>query len=139
MGDEEFSEICFVTSYKNFISDHNSIIIRVPINGNNFTDEFKAKITFDSESHLKKKALEEECSDTSSKCLDSSMEAGSSQSMTSSSSGMEVDPSFTRRFRNVDMSSCWLNACLQLTLAALDYLPSLDFLTSELGTELRKL
>ena len=52
---------------------------------------------------------------------------------------MEVDPSFSRKFRNIDMPSCWLNACLQLLLVALDHLPSLEFLTSELGAELRKL
>ena len=37
------------------------------------------------------------------------------------------------------MSSCWLNSCLQLVLAAIDYHPEPGFLTSELGLELRQL
>ena len=129
--------------------------MRVPINGNQFTDEFKAKSTFDAESHLKKKGLEEECLETSSTCSNDSLEdecsetlstcskdcmkTGSGESMARSNAEMEVDPSFTRKFRNIDLSSCWLNACLQLLLAALDHLPSLEFLNSELGAELRKL
>ena len=47
--------------------------------------------------------------------------------------------SFKRRFKNVDMSSCWLNSCLQFLLTALDHTHSPQLFTSELGIELHQL
>ena len=58
MIDRAIAESCFTTSYHNFISDHNAIVIRVGLNGNPFTEKFKERITFDRESHLKKKIQE---------------------------------------------------------------------------------
>ena len=60
--DKEFITMCFVTSYNNFISDHNSTVIRVSLNGNEFTDEIKERLTFDRELHLKNKFAEESLS-----------------------------------------------------------------------------
>ena len=37
LADKEFIKNCFVTSYNNFISDHNSTVLRVALNGNEFT------------------------------------------------------------------------------------------------------
>ena len=49
--------------------------------------------------------------------------------------------SFSRRFNNPDMATCWLNSCLQLLLTAIDYeeLTVEHSLTSELGQELLRL
>ena len=52
---------------------------------------------------------------------------------------LSMNPSFKRRFKNIDMSSCWLNSCLQLLLNALDYTYSPSLFTSELGTEVQQL
>ena len=66
MVDELLSECCFVTSYNNFISDHKSITARIGHEKNVFSKEFKAKLTFDRESHLKSKKIsnDEEFDDT---------------------------------------------------------------------------
>ena len=45
----------FVTSYHNFISDHNSITIRIGLGRNSFTDKMKEWLTFDIEYHMKGK------------------------------------------------------------------------------------
>ena len=50
-----------------------------------------------------------------------------------------TDQRFKRKFRNIDMTTCWLNSCLQLILNAMDHSGSKDSLTSELGEELMKL
>ena len=46
-----------------------------------------------------------------------------------------------RRFQNPDMNTCWLNACLQLVLLALDYDETFNerLVSSELGRELLKM
>ena len=46
---------------------------------------------------------------------------------------------FSRRFKNPDMATCWLNACLQLVLSALDHNLDDYFFNSELGIELKRL
>ena len=48
---------------------------------------------------------------------------------------------FKRRFENPDMTTCWLNSCLQLILTAIDYeeLTITRIFSSELGQELLKL
>ena len=141
MGDKSFSDRCLVTSYNNFISDHNSIVLRMGLIGNEFTADFKSKVNFDSESHMKGKFVEEECSETSSTCSDYSSSSLDSSLSSQNNAEIEVEAitSFSRKFRNIDMSSCWLNSCLQLVLIAMDHHPSPDFLTSELGLELRQL
>ena len=48
-------------------------------------------------------------------------------------------PEFSRRFKNPDMATCWLNACLQLVLSALDHNLDDYFFNSELGIELKRL
>ena len=40
---------------------------------------------------------------------------------------LNISLPFRRKFKNLDMATCWLNACLQLVLAALDHKePSFD-------------
>ena len=53
---------------------------------------------------------------------------------------VEISEGFKRKFENPDMSTCWLNSCLQLILTGLDYdeYVSLKF-NSELGLELLRL
>ena len=46
---------------------------------------------------------------------------------------------FKRKFKNLDMATCWLNSCLQLVLMAVDNFRDLTILTSELGHELLQL
>ena len=52
---EDISKMSFVTSYHNFISDHNSITIRIGLGRNSFTDKMKEWLTFDIEYHMKGK------------------------------------------------------------------------------------
>ena len=110
------------------------------LNGNQFTDEIKERLTFDKESHLKKKLVEEisNCSNTSSEEFETDNEDKSFDSMASYSS-VQRTQHFRRKFKNVDMTSCWLNSCLQLILIALDHYSLRETLNSELGLELLKL
>ena len=104
--------------------------------GNSLTDEIKTKITFDSESHLKKnqnKESEDEYSRSSvdSDSLDSSHE--------SNQTVRNMYHNFKRKFLNPDYATCWLNSCLQLVLTALDHFDSPSIFESELGLELIRL
>ena len=131
--DELLSEIVFVTSFNNFISDHKSITARIGLDGNQFTKEIKVRLSFDSESHLKaKQSWTNQQDDTS----ESSSNEGSSAE---ESMGKSLSSVFRRKIDNPDMSSCWLNACLQLLLTAFDHSePNFEFY-SELGKELLKI
>ena len=53
--DERIIKYFFATAYKNFISDHKSITIRIPSIENEFCENFIAKQNFDEDHHLKKK------------------------------------------------------------------------------------
>ena len=146
--DEEFVRMCFATSYNNFISDHNSIVLRVALNGNQFTDEMKEKITFDEESHLRTKFLPASSSNSERSNTSSDSDGNhkisedemSNEDLISNEDPISSeDPKFKRKFRNIDQTSCWLNSCVQLILSALDHLGSREILTSELGIELMHL
>ena len=58
---------------------------------------------------------------------------------TINNSQKSLDKSFKRKFKNVDMATCWLNSCLQLLLTAIDDCVAQPVCTSELGRELIKL
>ena len=133
MNFELLSENVFVTSFNNFISDHKSITARIGLDGNQFTKEIKVRLSFDSESHLKaKQSWTNQQDDTS----ESSSNEGSSAE---ESMGKSLSSVFRRKIDNPDMSSCWLNACLQLLLTAFDHSePNFEFY-SELGKELLKI
>ena len=144
--DEILRRSSFVTSYHNFISDHKSITARVGLNGNQFTCEFKVKLTFDRESHKKSNQTQESEKNTldqSSNLMSDHNSDDSFDSNTSSQNILNMEQTarqvFARKFQNVDMATCWLNSCLQLILAAFDHLDSQTFLTSELGIELMQL
>ena len=132
--DESLNEICFVTSYNNFISDHKTIVSRVGSLGNNITKDIKERITFDQESHLKQKIPQEIPSVEPNKQKNKERISGGNYSN-------DKRNTFTRRFNNQDMTTCWLNSCLQLILIAIDYDKNTAerTLTSELGMELLKL
>ena len=59
----------------------------------------------------------------------------SDESISSSDTADQIIDSgdFTRRFLNVDNSTCWLNSCLQLILAVLDRVEEDEFFISNLG------
>ena len=64
--DQKLKAICFSSSFNNFISDHKSITARIGLQRNQFSEEFKQRQTFDSESHLKSRNMEEMISSESS-------------------------------------------------------------------------
>ena len=153
--DEVLREKSFVTSFHNFISDHKSITVRIGLEENVFTKEFKARITFDQECHLKSKEREIDEESATNNMDDETFESNSENvsgndissvgSLTIDENPIEDDDSFfddqpfKRRFKNIDMSSCWLNSCLQLLLTAFDHSSSHVSLNSELGNELKRL
>ena len=47
-----------------------------------------------------------------------------------------ISSPFRRKFKNLDMATCWLNACLQLVLVAFDHKEPYFDISSELGYEL---
>ena len=148
--DKELIEMCFVTSYNNFISDHNSTVLRVGLDGNEFTDEIKEVLTFDRESHLREKFVEEESLYSSSDEVNTSSDIQSIGSLPTASdedSRLEDEEKknpvtneiFVRKFRNFDLTTCWLNSCLQLVLITMDHSELKESFTSELGKELLRL
>ena len=133
--------ITFVTSYNNFISDHNSITARIGLNGNQFTNAMNVKMTFDSESHLKEMHIEESESESSISIDVSESSTNKDQDLDSESLADDesFNETFGRRFKNIDKETCWLNSCLQLLLTAIDHIDYPILLESELGTELMQL
>ena len=109
----KLKENVFTTSYFNFISDHKTIIVRRGDNGNELKSDIKERLVFNREMHLKdmknKRGRDEE--DTSSSSFDKRKKL----------------VSFKRKFKNVDVKTCWLNSCLQLLLCAFDYDDSLNW------------
>ena len=53
--EEKIVKNSYVTEFKNLISDHKTITIRIPDIGNLFSEEFKELKNFDEEHHLKPK------------------------------------------------------------------------------------
>ena len=142
----------FVTSYHNFISDHNSITVRIGLGRNSFTDKMKEWLTFDQEYHMKDKEAADNIETASVTSVDSETSIMSIQSSKSSnvsfyeSDSNELDLEqttsdqvFQRMFSNIDQTTCWLNSCLQLILNAMDQSNSTMLWTSELGEELLRL
>ena len=149
-------KICFATNFHNFISDHKTITARIGLNGNMFSNEFELRQTFDRESHLKSKHTEEDKSNSTSTLSDELQISDDNQSLTSEEnldkgdSDQETNKtqskintlsnqSFQRKFKNIDMATCWLNSCLQLVLTAMDNFITPGSSISELGTELLRL
>ena len=120
--------ICFVTSFNNFISDHKSVTVRIGLHGSKITDEIKAKINFDKEFHLKAKitgSSETDSTDSTNSANDATDTEGNysldEDLNAEQSEKINLDGAFERKFRNADMATCWLNACLQLMLIAIDH------------------
>ena len=51
--DEKIVKDAFSTAFKNLITDHKSVTVRIPHIGNEFSEEFKSKFYFDADHHLK--------------------------------------------------------------------------------------
>ena len=116
--------------------------------GRKKTCEAKERITFSAELHLKSKTsseagLESNTFNDQNKMKNlqrpKSKKSNKSESLKNQNAGQNLCIPFTRRVRNPDMSSCWLNACLQLILTAFDHIFDELHLSSELGEELLKI
>ena len=161
LADKIFEGKSYSTSYFNFISDHKSIVMRVTINST-FTDEALERILFDSEHHLRGKVAEEETStedpcylkrtnngfelkrqaksqnktEESSESVKENISNNKNKKIKKNIAANDLCMKFTRRFMNPDMSTCWLNSCLQLILSGFDHFyPEIAF-QSNLGLEL---
>ena len=147
--DERFKDNYFVTSYNNFISDHKSIVARMGENGNKLKQDIKERITFDQESHLKQKrgSQDPHCNLSKSKSTMSNIQQNTreeydqNKKTKQTKNQTQMENTFKRRFENPDMTTCWLNSCLQLILTAIDYdeFTITRIFSSELGRELLKL
>ena len=123
------------------------------MNGNQFSNLFNQNQTFDRESHLKSKDIEERKTSSISSSSPDEQDLSENDQGVSSDENLETcepqmekdqeqtikSSAFHRRFRNIDQTTCWLNSCLQLILTAFDYCLSPSSLTSELGKELMHL
>ena len=164
--DKDVVQNSYATSFNNFISDHKSITVRIGLEQNEFKKDFKLKISFDQESHMKtRKASRSSDQDSMSSSSDVSMTYATDYSLRAmSDSDMSVQEFeiegitpmdhqlecesdqnslslvFKRRFKNVDSATCWLNSALQMLLNAFDY-EQLDHnhFQSELGKEMDRL
>ena len=140
--DEVLKNFIFVTSYNNFISDHNSVIFRFGLNENQFTAEIKERITFDRDSHMKSKIKLGSSSRIENfeevNQQNSSFNCSSIHEETTTTSIIQTKI-FNRKFDNPDFATCWLNSCLQLILVAMDNDKDNNSFNSELGKELLRL
>ena len=137
-GDIVFKERCFGTSFFNFISDHKAITLRLTLNSE-LTKDMKEKRYFDSELHLKKKNIpKKQTASDSFKPISpkiTEIKINKKSEIKESRKNLpqtEISTQLRRRFRNPDMSTCWLNSCLQLVLSGFDHSPEKNF-ESELG------
>ena len=138
---KESESFCYATSYFNFVSDHNSIVIRISDEHNQLTQEAMERIHFSQDLHLRSINARKECFETSNF---ESIQAESTSKIKHNKENRihkddENSEQFGRRIMNPDASSCWLNSCLQLLLTALDHSRHKPELHSELGTELLKI
>ena len=118
---------CFSTSYLNFTSDHKTIVVRVPNEGNCLTQKFKENFTFDqykeTRSGLKRKTTTEDNIPKKKKELE---KINQRKRKSTEPRGREVpeknlrSDTTERTFRNSDFQTCWLNSCIQLMLAVFD-------------------
>ena len=136
---KEIERFSFTTSYFNFISDHNSIVIRIGDEDNLLTKETLEKINFNADLHLKPNSSSKERRQT-----DKGRDERNQKRENMRATGKKVVNKdsiayFKRRILNPDTTSCWLNACLQLILTAFDHLTHPLELASELGKELFKI
>ena len=123
MVDQIFLKCIYVTGYHKFISDHKTIVFRFGGQLNSLTNEVLEKITLNAGSHIRGESDADHLSNKQNK-----------KKQRSDFTIQECK--FRRRIENPDMANCWLNACLQLILTALDQTKSDLQFTSELGTEL---
>ena len=147
--ENKFKDSYLTGSFFNFISDHKSIFLRLPLSqSNKLTDEIKEKLTFDHELHLKKRRkqfasddeddLVEEPFDPPD--LEESEMGTNNRIVEFRHSSVESHSEMLyRRFHNQDLATCWLNSCLQLLLLAMDHDAKETFYYSELGRELETL
>ena len=122
LSDKQFLGKYFATSYYNFISDHKTITIRIGIN-TEFTINALEKINFHSELHMKEKIPEDEVFIVNDK----------------TTTNVNIIDTYKRRFQNPDMSTSWLNSCLQLILAAFEHFLPEDEFKSPLGITLQSI
>ena len=138
-------KFCFATSYHNFVSDHKAITLRFNQDKNEILGSIKERIYFNKEVHLKERSKKFDSNS------DDEYDVSSSHNESSEEIDIEYeeDPvsqiickenlTFQRRFLNPDMATCWLNACLQLVLNAMDQNSGDHLFNSELGLELERL
>ena len=115
--------------------------MRINLDGNKILDIIKERLYFDREAHLRTRKKEDQVSYN-----DKHVVSRSGNDYEELEPEIEEDvinanrnPIFNRRFINPDMATCWLNACLQLILGALDLNLDADLFDSELGHELEQL
>ena len=168
IGPKFMKDKSYATSYLNFMSDHKSITLRIASETEaQFTKEFRQRITFCAERHKKKNNQgtdqrsesnpengNKNQSDKRSEIVAEDQETVgcSNIAVTDVLSNLDVgitaDPvrrkvektqKWRRRFKNEDMTTCWLNACLQLILNGMDHYPHTLHFDSPLGLELQRL
>ena len=142
--DKKLTPSCFTTSFCNFISDHSSIVLRVGLENNILLSEVKEFLTFNSDFHLREKQKiqiqSESTTDEEFEDIENYNDMCVFNEMTNDSTQLkEKIAQFSRKFANEDVSSCWLNACLQLLLNGLENSASSNQFSSDLGLELLRL
>ena len=128
---KKIEKYVFTTSFFNFISDHNSIVIRIGKEKKTMRKEILEKINFSAEIHLKPSKKRNKTKETEKRIRKNLEEPINLPE--------NLRVKFNRRILNPDVASCWLNACLQLILRAFDGMSNEMQLNSELGKELLKL
>ena len=111
-----------------------------------FTNEMLEKMSFNSELHLKKINTQQE--KRTNDYLEDFVSPKSKEARKDKTEGQEsrvvptkkdANVKWSRRFKNPDLSTCWLNSCLQLILSGLDHLQEEIEFESELGLMLYNL
>ena len=155
--DKRFTDKCFSTSYVNYISDHKTICVRFNFSST-FHQQFLQRTTFDEEHHQKpvsqNDVIPEAVQDVAVAHPKAKKRKSETKNATEQTNPRKLrrkeaaptkeanapsDAEFRRSFDNPDATSCWLNACLQLILAAFDHSTAVLDLQSPLGRELLSL
>ena len=135
LGKQVLKDQCYCTSYLSFNSDHKVIVARVAT-GTSFSQNFLERSTFSEDKHLPPLISQEGKRRPRSSYEDNPSSHKKKKVVKKSAHDKQI---FQRSFKNPDASTCWLNSCLQLIMAAMDHFPDKLTFNSPLGLELIKL
>ena len=131
-----YRDTTYCTSFLNFCSDHKAIVCRTAFD-TEFLPKFRQKVTF-STGKLVQRSVGNVGQDENVMSPIKDPKEGNEVNIPGLTDEYHA-PSRLRKFRNPDMTYCWLNSCLQLVLNAMEHYQFHYEFNSSLGLELDRL